>query len=198
MIALGPPRTPAFALPLGIVTCVLAAVTGWPGQRGFGQPPAVFEGPVPRAACGPGSCPEPALHPRFATNLTSPAMIDAWESLKVHQGRALLGGVLGSGPAPYGGYFDVYDVSGDCARPRLLASVPVNTLGHEGEWSPDGRTYNGTGFSAPGNVTAIDVSDPEAPRRIVTFVAPTLVHGLGVGPFTDGVQPPFAPEGAHR
>lgn len=121
-------------------------------------------------------------NPRFSTNLTSPAMLDAWESLKVHEGRGLLGGVLGSGPLPYGGYFDVYDVAGDCAHPRLLASLPVNGLGHEGDWSPDGRTYYATGFSGPGSVTAIDVSDPESPRRITTFLAPSLVHGLGVSP----------------
>ena len=210
----------------------------------------VFEGPVPRAECGPGSRPEPALqgevtiadresgrssegytcnleqvgnyrgegtqwqlagygdcayygtrlhgtqqkrgtivvdasdpaHPRFSTNLTSPAMLDNWESLKVHEGRGLLGAVLGSGPVPYAGYFDVYDVAGDCAHPKLLASVPVNGLGHEGEWSPDGRTYYAAGLSGPGVVTAIDVSDPQAPRPITAFVAPTLVHGMGVSP----------------
>jgi hypothetical protein len=118
--------------------------------------------------------------PRFSTNLTSPAMLDSWESLKVHEGRGLLGGVLGSGPVPYGGYFDVYDVAGDCAHPRLLASLPVNGLGDEGEWAPDGRTYYATGFQGPGSVTAIDVSDPESPRPITTFLAPTFVHGLGV------------------
>lgn len=208
----------------------------------------VFEGPVPRAECGPGSRPETALQgevtvadresgrsargytcnleqvgnypgegtqwqlaayrhcayygtrihgsqekrgtividvsdpaaPRFSTNLTSPAMIDTWESLKVHEGRGLLGGVLGSGPVPYGGFFDVYDVASDCAHPRLLASLPVNGLGHEGEWAPDGRTYYAAGFSGPASVTAIDVSNPEAPTPITTFLAPTLVHGMGV------------------
>lgn len=210
--------------------------------------PLVFEGPVPRAECGPGSRPEPALQgevtiadresgrssqgyacnleqvgnyrgegaqwqlagygdcayygtrihgsqerrgtivvdasdptrPRFSTNLTSPAMLDSWESLKVHEARGLLAGVLGSGPVPYAGFFDVYDVAGDCARPRLLASLPVNGLGHEGEWAPDGRTYYATGLSGPGSVTAIDVSNPAAPALITTFLAPTLVHGMGV------------------
>ncbi|MDQ3945846.1 MAG: hypothetical protein M3357_11975 [Actinomycetota bacterium] len=221
---------------------------GWPEQDGFGRTAEVFEGPVPRAQCGPGSRPETALQgevtiadresgrssqgytcnleqvgnyagegaqwqfagygdcgyygtrihgsqekrgtivvdasdrtqPRFSTNLTSPAMLDSWESLKVHHGRGLLGGVLGSGPAPYGGYFDVYDVAGDCAHPRLLASLPVNGLGHEGEWAPDGRTYYAAGLSGPGAVSAIDVSDPEAPRLITTFLASRLIHGMGV------------------
>lgn len=118
--------------------------------------------------------------PRFSTNLTSPAMLDSWESLKVHEGRGLLGAVLGSGPVPYGGYFDVYDVAGDCAHPRLLASLPVNGLGHEGEWAPDGRTYYAAGLSGPGAVSAIDVSNPEAPRLITTFLASRLIHGMGV------------------
>lgn len=206
----------------------------------------VFEGPVPRAECGPGSRPETALqgeitiadrrsgrsaqgyscnleqvgsypgegaqwqltwygdcayygtklsgtqdkrgtivvdasdraHPRFSTNLTTPAMRDTWESLKVNQARGLLGGVLAAG-FQGAGYFDVYDVSGDCAHPKLLASVPVNGLGHEGTWSPDGKTYYATGIIG-GIVTAIDVSDPSNPKRLTSFFASTLIHGLGV------------------
>lgn len=226
----------------------------FPLSSSFGQSAGVFEGPVPRAECGPGSRPETALqgevtvgdrqsgrsahgywcnlevvgdygtadgfegaqwqlawygdcayygtrlhgrqqkrgtivvdasdsaNPRFSTNLTSPAMLDAWESLKVHEGRGLLGGVWAGGaqPVPLGwGYFDVYDVAGDCAHPRLLASLPVNGMGHEGEWAPDGRTYYATGIT-PGLVTAIDVSDPSAPRPVTAFFASTWIHGLGV------------------
>lgn len=239
-----------------VCTALLAAfgLAVFPLSSSFGQSAGVFEGPVPRADCGPGSRPETALqgevtiadresgrsaqgywcnlevvgnygpddgfegaqwqlagygdcayygtrlhgrqqtrgtivvdasepaNPKFSTNLTSPAMLDAWESLKVHPGRGLLGGVLGGGaqPVPSGwGYFDVYDVATDCAHPRLLASLPVNGMGHEGEWAPDGRTYYATGIS-PGMVTAIDVSNPAAPSRITTFFASALVHGLGV------------------
>jgi hypothetical protein len=226
----------------------------FPLSSSFGQSAGVFEGPVPRAECGPGSRPETALqgevtiadresgrsaqgyacnlevvgdygpadgfegaqwqmawyghcayygtrlhggqqrrgtivvdasdpaHPRFSTNLTSPAMLDAWESLEVHADRGLLGGVWsgGANPAPLGwGFFDVYDVAGDCAQPKLLASLPVNGLGHEGEWAPDGRTYYATAIT-PGLVSAIDVSDPSAPRPITAFVPSTAVHGLGI------------------
>lgn len=234
---------------VGTASLVIVGLAVFPVSTSLGQSigetARVFEGPVPRAECGPGSRPETALQgevtiadresgrssegytcnleqvgnypgegaqwqfagygdcayygtrihgtqqkrgtivvdaseptqPHFSTNLTSPAMLDAWESLKVHEDRGLLGGVLGSGPPPYGGY---YDVASDCAHPRLLASLPVNGLGHEGDWAPDGRTYYATGFGGPGSVTAIDVSDPEAPRPITTFLAPTFVHGLGV------------------
>ena len=226
---------------LGLVavgTTVPAGAT----QRAAG----VFEGPVPRAHCGPGSRPETAFQgevtiadrksgrsaqgytcnleqvgnypgegaqwqmawyghcayyatklagtqerrgtivvdvsdpatPRFSTNLTSLAMLDPWESLKVHQGRGLLAGVFTAG-LEGAGYFDVYDVKGDCARPKLLASVLVNGLGHEGEWAADGMTYYASGTNG-GNLTAIDVSDPKAPTRISSFFASPVTHGFGL------------------
>jgi hypothetical protein len=211
--------------------------------------PAVFDGPVPRAECGPGSRPETGLQgqvpradresgrssggytcnlrlvghygagqgfegaewqmawyghcayydtrlsgrqsrrgtivldvsdpgrPKYSTNLTTPGMSDPWESLKVNQERGLLAGVFvgdGQGAA----FFDIYDVKQDCARPRLLASVPVNGLGHEGDWAPDGKTYYATGVSS--TVVAIDVSEPTTPRTITAFFPPTAIHGLGV------------------
>ena len=229
-----------------LAVAILLTTLGLPGTTG------VFEGPVPRAQCGPGSRPETALQgsvpvadrasgrsaqgytcnaelvghygtaqgfegaewqmawydhcayydtkvygtqtkrgtvvvdasdparPRFATNLTSPAMLDPWESLRVNESRGLLGGVLTAG-LQGGGYFDVYDVKADCAQPKLLASLPVNGLGHEGSWSPDGRTYYATGVS-PGVVTAIDVSDPRAPKLLTKFAASVWIHGLGISP----------------
>jgi hypothetical protein len=84
-----------------------------------------------------------------------------WESLKVNTARKLLGagdGGIGIG----GGFFDVYDIS-DCAHPRQLnvktdgTEAPDNWLAHEGNWSPDGRTYWSSGLVA-GSLTAIDVS----------------------------------------
>jgi len=119
-------------------------------------------------------------HPRFSENLTSPAMVDPWESLKVNDARGLLAGVFTAGLQGTA-YFDVYDVAGDCAHPKLLSTLPVNGLGHEGSWAPDGRTYYATGVS-PGLVTAIDVSDPRAPKPIITFAASAWIHGLATSP----------------
>jgi hypothetical protein len=208
----------------------------------------VFEGPVPRAQCGPGSNPESGLQgqvpradresgrsaqgyscnldlvgrygpaegfegaswqmawyghcayydtrlsgaqqrkgtivldvsdparPKYSTNLTTTAMQDPWESLRVNQERGLLAGVFAAG-FDGGGYFDVYDVKTDCAHPKLLASLPVNGVGHEGSWAPDGKTYYGTGASL---VTAIDVADPRAPKPVTAFVVSSVIHGLGV------------------
>lgn len=229
---------------------VVAAVAVPAVVRSAGAGPDVFEGPVARADCGPGSRPETGLqgevpvadrksgrsadgydcnlelvghygaeqgfegatwqltwfddcayfgtridggqqkrgtqvidasdraNPKHSASLTTTAMQDPWESLKVHQGRKLLAGsFLGdvfAGP----GWFDVYDVSGDCAHPKLLASKPFEGLGHEGNWSQDGRTYYSTGLT-PGIVTAIDVEDPANPKSLGSFFAQATVHGLG-------------------
>jgi hypothetical protein len=239
------------------LTVIGAGVLGLlalPGSAAFarpGGPPqrTVFEGPVPRAQCGPGSNPETALQgqvpradresgrssqgyscnldlvgrygpsdgfegaewqmdwyghcayydtryfgtqqrrgtvvvdvsdparPRYSTNLTTGALIDPWESLKVNQPRGLLAGVFVA-DVQGAGFFDVYDVKTDCAHPKLLASVPVNGLGHEGGWAPDGRTYYATGIASM--VTAIDVADPLAPQPLAAYFVPSAIHGLGV------------------
>src|SRR5262249_40518578 len=65
--------------------------------------------------------------PVLTAYLTTPAMNYPHESLKVNEKRKLLGAVRGLDVAPYSGgpEFDVYDVSGDCAHPQLLASVAL-------------------------------------------------------------------------
>src|SRR5262249_53774069 len=85
--------------------------------------------------------------PYNTTYLTSPAMLDPWESLKANKRRNLLGAVNGTGGAG-GPQFDVYDISGDCRYPQLLSSTVIALLdagpalfGHEGSWAPDGLTY---------------------------------------------------------
>ncbi|WP_220186910.1 LVIVD repeat-containing protein [Pseudonocardia pini] len=116
-------------------------------------------------------------NPRLTANLTSPAMLtDTWETLKVNEERGLLAAVSG-GPVVGGLFFDVYDISEDCAHPRLLNSfnatnltLPANVLGHEGQWAPDGLTYYASGLAA-GSLTAIDVADPTRPRIAYTGVA---------------------------
>ncbi|MDQ1516751.1 MAG: hypothetical protein QOE80_2581 [Actinomycetota bacterium] len=239
---------------LAVIGVGVLGLLALPGSAAFARPPGppprtVFEGPLPRAQCGPGSSPETGLQgqvpradresgrssqgyscnldlvgrygpsdgfegaewqmtwydhcayydtrylgtqqrrgtvvvdvsdparPRYSTNLTTGAMIDPWESLKVNEARGLLAGVFVA-DAQGAAFFDVYDVKGDCAHPKLLASVPVNGLGHEGGWAPDGKTYYGTGINSL--VTAIDVADPAAPKPITAFSVPSAIHGLGV------------------
>ena len=129
--------------------------------------------------------------PQFVDNYASPGMLlGTWESLKVHEGRGLLGGVaVGVLTAP--GFFDVYDINEDCRQPihrnGLLGTsleLPSNLLGHEGNWSPDGMTYWSTGTVA-GAITAIDVSEPAQPRIVYA--------GLQGFPANHGVE--FSPDG---
>lgn len=125
--------------------------------------------------------------PRLVQNLTTPAMLAPWESLKVNPERGLLAAVYSPEPVGNGvAFFDVYDIKTDCRHPRLLNSVstteltvPADVLGHEGNWAPDGRTYWAAGLSA-GVVTAIDVSNTAHPKIVYTGSTSTINHGLSV------------------
>ncbi|MFN4329897.1 MAG: LVIVD repeat-containing protein [Limnobacter sp.] len=108
-------------------------------------------------------------NPRFVKSLDSAAFtIGTWESLKINEPRQLLAGVA-VGPIVIGLFVDIYDISGDCTQPKLLnglagpLTVPANFLGHEGNFSPDGKTYWATS-SAGGSITAINLDDPSKPR----------------------------------
>jgi hypothetical protein len=130
--------------------------------------------------------------------LTTIAMLDPWESLKVNTRRSLLaatdahnGGFGQGGPE-----VDVYDLSVDCRYPQLLASQAVGTgadggppspatpQGHEGVWAPDGLTYY-FGDNINSIYHAIDMSDPRRPKQITFFqlkaaLPTTSSHGLSV------------------
>ncbi|MBF6340747.1 hypothetical protein IU450_33360 [Nocardia abscessus] len=120
---------------------------------------------------------------RTAT-LTEPAMLaGTWESLKVNQARKLL---VGTGvPALVGvGLLSVYDIT-DCAHPRLLnpgpgtdLAMPLPITAHEGGFSPDGNTYWSSGV-APGLISAVDLTDPAAPRVIWQSLPGMSMHGFG-------------------
>ncbi|MGY0499482.1 LVIVD repeat-containing protein [Nocardia sp. FBN12] len=125
--------------------------------------------------------------PVQTATLTEPAMIaGTWESLKVNAARKLL---VGAGvPALTGaGLLSVYDIS-DCAHPRLLnpgpgtdLALPVPITAHEGGFSPDGRTYWASG-TAPGLLSAVDLTDPANPRVIWQGLAGLSMHGFGLSP----------------
>ena len=126
--------------------------------------------------------------PKVVKNLTTPAMLSPWESLKVHPGRQLLAGVMlhtnAQGPFTgftQGGWIDIYDVGQDCANPRLLASRPFAGLSHEGNFSQDGNTFWATAIS-PGVVTAVDVKDPTNPMAVGRFFTNSVIHGIGASP----------------
>ncbi len=129
-------------------------------------------------------------NPYNTAYLATTSMQDPWESLKINERRQLLGAVNGSngnGPAA----IDIYDVSGDCRYPQLLASTMLsldpNTevvfpglTSHEGSWAPDGLTYYARGGR---NYYAIDTTDTTKPRVISVWQPPQAAstgHGLSV------------------
>jgi hypothetical protein len=115
--------------------------------------------------------------PRRTALLSTPAMRTPHESLRLNAKRGLLVAVAG-GSTTQAGEVDVYDVSRDCRTPTLAAVSPMGVLGHEGAFSPDGRTYWATA-TAVGGLSAIDLTDPTKP--VLLMHSPTVAaHGLSV------------------
>jgi hypothetical protein len=129
-------------------------------------------------------------HPVETTRLQTGAMINPWEALKANARSGLLAtGEGGSfplaGPGAAGPEFDVYDVKTNCAHPRLDSDLNLpHARGHEGDFSPDGRTYYQSSLQAAPStsVDAIDVSDPQHPHELAQFESKFgPVHALQIG-----------------
>lgn len=116
-------------------------------------------------------------HPVQTDTLTEEPMMSPHESLSLNTRRGLLAAVLGN-PATHPGLVSIYDASADCRHPVLDSTALVARFGHEGNFSPDGKTFYaaGTGVKA---ITAIDVSDPKNPR--VLWQGNEYSHGLTIG-----------------
>ncbi|MCW2777054.1 MAG: hypothetical protein JWN17_779, partial [Frankiales bacterium] len=119
---------------------------------------------------------DPAKPKRTAV-LRTYAMQTPHESLRLHAGRGLLVAVGGS-PVTNAGIVDVYDVSKDCRAPQLLSTLPISFLGHEGGFSPDGKTY-WAAATADRGITPIDLTDPSAPKPL-TVITGYASHGLSI------------------
>jgi uncharacterized protein (TIGR03382 family) len=134
-------------------------------------------------------------HPTPTTWLQEKAMIDPWESIKVNPARQLLAGgqrPLGGSTTAEGDFFNIYDISQDCKHPKLLNTALPNqqipgSLGHTGQFTPDGLTYWITPLQNTISMLAIDVTDPstpvEIPGSLVTFQSRV---GTTVGTGTSG------------
>ena len=109
--------------------------------------------------------------------LDSFAMRTPHESLRLNEQRGLLVAVAGS-PVTQVGVVEIYDVSADCRAPVLQSSTPLGVLGHEGGFSPDGRTY-WAATTADRGLTAIDLTDPTLPR-ILWRGLDVATHGLSI------------------
>ena len=108
--------------------------------------------------------------------LNDVAMNDPWESLKVNPTRQLLGGDQGTYGAPGPG-FSIYDISADCAHPVHNSTVNITgSLGHTGQWAPDGKTYYITTIAqTSASLLAVDTSDPTNPVGIAIYTPPADV-----------------------
>jgi hypothetical protein len=137
-------------------------------------------------------------NPQPTTYLTSAALMDPWESLKVNVQRQLLGAAQafnGKGDAG----IDLYDLSGDCTHPQLLSSTAVGTAangdaaalpagetlqGHEGSFAPDGLTYYFGDRGTPPKYAAVDISNTTKPKLLGTWNVPiggaSSSHGLTI------------------
>lgn len=116
-----------------------------------------------------------SAHPVPAGVLNSIAMLDPWEGLRANAKRKLL--VSGSA---YSSYLDIYDISGDCRKPKLLSSTDMAPAkGHEGWFAPDGMTYymSTTGPRGVDTVFPIDISDPTKPKMLTTWGFGAQTHG---------------------
>jgi hypothetical protein len=111
--------------------------------------------------------------PTATAFLSDVAMIDPWESLKVNPARQLLGGDQGTYGSPGPG-FSIYDISADCAHPVHDSTVNITgSLGHTGQWAPDGKTYYITTVAqTTASLVAVDTADPTNPVGIALYTPP--------------------------
>lgn len=132
--------------------------------------------------------------------LRAGATRNAGESLRVHPGRGLLVadrytisgvGRLDDPSSPR--QLAVYDVSGDCRRPKLLADVVMpSAVGHEGCFQADGMVYY---MGSTDTITPIDLSDPRNPKQL-SEPRPFGIHGCSTS--ADGTRGYFADIGLGR
>ena len=113
-------------------------------------------------------------HPVQTDMLTQLPMLSPHESLSLNPRRGLLAAVLGN-PSTYPGLVSIYDASQDCRHPVLDSTSLVARFGHEGNFSPDGKTFYAAGTAVQA-ITAIDVTDPKQPHAI--WQGNEYSHGL--------------------
>ncbi|MEA2124746.1 MAG: hypothetical protein QOI80_1528 [Solirubrobacteraceae bacterium] len=104
--------------------------------------------------------------------LTERAAANAGESLRVHPKRGLLvadryylaPGVSNFDDPDANRTLDIYDISKNCRKPKLLADVVMpSAIGHEGCFQADGMVYY---MASTDTITPIDISDPRHPKQL--------------------------------
>lgn len=116
-------------------------------------------------------------HPVHTDTLRTPAMQSPHESVRLNSKRGLLVADMGY-PTWNPGFVDVFDVRKDCTHPTLQSSTPMGVLGHEGGFSPDGKTFYVASLYAH-TLSAVDLSNPQAPVLLWTTLD-YQPHGVSV------------------
>jgi hypothetical protein len=130
--------------------------------------------------------------PKTVTYLTSPAMLDPAETLKVNGTRKLLVAVFALG-GPGQPKLDIYDLAGDCRFPRLLTSsaLPSQSTAqpplraNEAAFSPDGSMLYATSLRN-GVIQAIDIRTPDNAKVVATWSMPFNQRTSGLSIRDDG------------
>jgi hypothetical protein len=113
-------------------------------------------------------------HPKTTAMLATPGMKNAHESMKVHQERALLVAYASGGTA-----VDIYDLSKDCTKPVLAATIEIpGGNGHSGNFNADGTIYYASPNPGGSALAAVDLTDPKKPKIIATKFPDNLTHDL--------------------
>jgi hypothetical protein len=115
--------------------------------------------------------------PVHTDTLRTPAMQSPHESVRLNVKRGLLVADMGY-PTWHPGFLDVFSVKEDCRHPALESSTPVGILGHEGGFSPDGKTFYVASLYGH-TLTAIDLTNPKVPV-IIWATEKYQPHGVSV------------------
>jgi len=116
-----------------------------------------------------------SAHPVVTATLTTTGMQSNWETMKVNENSGLLAGYQSNGPV-----LDVYDVKKDCTHPELQKSFELGGSGHAGQFSTDGTIYYASSLYS-GELFAVDLADPRAPRVITKEFGGKSAHDLFIG-----------------
>jgi hypothetical protein len=131
--------------------------------------------------------------PKTVTYLTSPAMLDPAETLKVSETRKLMVAVFALGHEQATPQLDIYDLASDCRFPRLVMSsatppqsssqAPVRAT--DAAFSPEGSLLYVTSLRE-GLIQVIDIRTPANPTVIATWSMPFNQRTSGLSIREDG------------
>jgi hypothetical protein len=114
-------------------------------------------------------------NPIWVQTLRTPAMQRAYSALEI-QKHFMVGAFKDFGPNGTNP-LDIYDVSGDCLKPKFLASINTASGNHDGWLTPDTNTYYGVPFggqtiqqnAARIDLHVMDLTDKSNPKQLMNW-----------------------------